>query len=105
MGYEGNTSYKAFLILAILHKIYLPTHTIMFTTSLVSLVYSYLAFKVLQALYRLTFHPLANFPGPKLAAAFCSYKVYFEVFIGGVWSDQISLIHEQYGPIVRISPN
>lgn len=77
----------------------------MFTTVFLFLVCIYFTFRVPRAIYRLSFHPLAHFPGPKLAAASRFYEIYFEVFIGGVFSDQIRLLHEQYGPIVRISPN
>lgn len=76
----------------------------MFVISLF-LLCGYLIIIVFQSLYRITLHPLAKFPGPKLAAASRWYEVYFELFVGGVWSDQISLLHERYGPIVRISPN
>ena len=83
----------------------LVQRSVTYITGVVLLIFAYLVFKILQVLYRITFHPLARFPGPKLAAASRWYEVYYEVFVGGVWSDQISLLHEQYGPIVRIRPN
>lgn len=50
------------------------------------------------------FHPLSQFPGPKLYAA--SYLPYlYQNKIAGTFVRNILNIHETYGPIVRISPN
>ncbi|KAG6366820.1 hypothetical protein INS49_001001 [Diaporthe citri] len=55
--------------------------------------------------YRITLHPLAKFPGPKLAAATFWYEAYYDL-----WPHQhrylwkIKELHEKYGPIVRINP-
>ncbi|KAK8058154.1 hypothetical protein PG994_008602 [Apiospora phragmitis] len=51
---------------------------------------AWLAYRLLLALYNVSpFHPLYKFPGPRLAAATFIYEF---------------LMHEIYGPIVRISP-
>ncbi|EHK40826.1 hypothetical protein TRIATDRAFT_32157 [Trichoderma atroviride IMI 206040] len=56
------------------------------------------------AIYHLWFSPLAKFPGPKLAASTLLYEFYYEVICSGQYTRRIEKMHEQYGPIVRISP-
>ncbi|KAH9826728.1 Cytochrome-P450 [Teratosphaeria destructans] len=66
---------------------------------------AYLSTFAVRVLYRLTFHPLANFPGPRLAAATYLYEFYYDLYphqLRYLW--QIERLHQQYGPIVRINP-
>lgn len=58
-----------------------------------------------KAFERLAFHPLAKFPGPKLAAFTCNYEFYYDVLRGGQYTFVLKALHDQYGPIIRISPS
>jgi hypothetical protein len=49
------------------------------------------------AVYRLTLHPLARFPGPKLAAISRYYEAYFDVVQNGQYTFKIKQLHKQYG--------
>ena len=55
--------------------------------------------------YRLTLHPLAGFPGPRLAAISLWYEFYHDFFRGGKYLFVIREMHEKYGPIVRVTPD
>jgi hypothetical protein len=60
-------------------------------------VFAILLCRVLLVVYRLTFHPLARFPGPKVAAASSLYEAYYDVVKGGVWIFEIERLHKIYG--------
>lgn len=48
-------------------------------------------------IYRLQFHPLAKFPGPKLTAITTLYEMYFDCFLGGKFSKNIDEMYAKYG--------
>ncbi|EUC43694.1 hypothetical protein COCMIDRAFT_38356 [Bipolaris oryzae ATCC 44560] len=54
--------------------------------------------------YRLFFSPIANIPGPKLAAITSWVEVYWDVAKGGRFVFKIEEWHKKYGPIIRVSP-
>ncbi|RYP45943.1 hypothetical protein DL769_011423 [Monosporascus sp. CRB-8-3] len=48
------------------------------------------------AIYRLFFHPLAIFPGPKLAAITRYVEAYYDVVCGGQYTFKIAEMHKKY---------
>lgn len=75
-----------------------------------------LIYQITRAIYRITYHPLAHFPGPKLAATSrwsilarrspqykpiadrcVRYETYYELILGGRFAQQIENLHERYG--------
>ena len=60
---------------------------------------AYFAYLIARAFYRLYLHPLAKFPGPKIAAVTSFYEGYYEIVLKGQYSKQISKLHDQYGTL------
>ncbi|KAI1205728.1 cytochrome P450 [Annulohypoxylon truncatum] len=66
-------------------------------------LFAFILIQVIEAIYDVFFHPLANLPGPKIAA--WSNIPYSYWFHGGRMPYKILDLHEKYGPVVRIAPN
>lgn len=49
------------------------------------------------AIYRLYFHPLHHFPGPRLAAATRWYEFYYDVVCNGQYVRRFPAYHQKYG--------
>ncbi|ETS85182.1 hypothetical protein PFICI_03207 [Pestalotiopsis fici W106-1] len=55
-------------------------------------------------IYRIWFHPLSVFPGPK-HLAITSLPEQWNSHIRGTWFREVANLHRRYGPIVRTGPN
>lgn len=64
-----------------------------------SIIVSVIIYYATLIVYRLYFHPLARFPGPKLAAISRWYEAYYDVIQGGQYTPKIVQLHKQFGEI------
>lgn len=71
------------------------------------IVLAYLFYLACLTIYRVFFHPLAGFPGPKHTAATYLVEHYYELFHGegGQFSRAYRQWHKKYGRIIRINPD
>ena len=69
----------------------------------ISVALSLLCYQFSIYVYNFWFHPLANYPGPKLAAVSCIPRIR-RALRGDVFFWIVDL-HLQYGEVVRVSPN
>lgn len=64
-----------------------------------TLVLAYIVYWFGLVIYRLYFHPLAGFPGPRLAAATSWWEFYYDVVKDGELVFQLPGLHKKYGII------
>ena len=67
-------------------------------TGIIYLGLLWVLYRVAIALYNISpFHPLAQFPGPKIAAASYLYEAYYDWWCVGRYGKVIARMHELYG--------
>jgi hypothetical protein len=71
--------------------------TAVLSSPLASAFLVYLVYLLGLVIYRLYFHPLANFPGPKYAAVSRWHEFYYEVIKKGQFTFKVQELHKQYG--------
>ena len=59
--------------------------------------FTYIFYLLGLVIYRLYFHPLAKFPGPKYAAISRWHEFYYEVVKKGQFTFKVQELHKQYG--------
>ncbi|CAI6287626.1 unnamed protein product [Periconia digitata] len=61
---------------------------------------------VARCVHRLYLHPLANVPGPKIAALTSFHELWYDCFQGGGGQHAFKIreMHDIHGPIIRINP-
>lgn len=57
----------------------------------------FILYTIFLAVYRLTFHPLAKFPGPKFTAASSWFEFYHDVILRGQFVYAAAKMHDEYG--------
>ena len=61
-------------------------------------------FILAKYVYRVTFHPLATFPGPRLAALTSLYGAFYDLHPDRSYCKQLPALHDKYGFIVILGP-
>lgn len=61
------------------------------------------AYYVTLVFYRLFLHPLAGFPGPRLAAISRWYEGYYDVVLDGQYTSKIAKLHKTYGTVSSVA--
>ena len=70
----------------------------------VLLVVALVLYLAYLTIYRLLFHPLARFPGPKLAGVTSLYGAYYDILDSGLVK-RLPELHKKYGDVIRVQPN
>jgi cytochrome P450 len=75
-----------------------PFRGLLSWNAVLTLVGVWFGYRVLLALYNISpFHPLARFPGPKIAAASYLYEAWYDWILIGRYGHKIREMHERYG--------
>lgn len=77
--------------------------SISFATTVAVALTAWLLYHVVRSLYNISpFHPLHQFPGPKLAAATILYEFWFDMVLRGRYTREIKRLHEIYGEYMNL---
>jgi len=65
----------------------------------VSAITAFVLWRLFIVIYRLYFHPLANIPGPKLAAATLLVELYYDIYHRSELFTKYTQWHKTYGKL------
>lgn len=78
-------------------------YNICFSTAAIYAAY-WLSYWLIVYIYRITFHPLARFPGPRLAGMTLWYEFYYDLWPHSYrYTWKIKDLHEKYGASTLLS--
>lgn len=80
-----------------LHNLYALVSSATLTSLLPAVAVLYICGVASVALYRLYFHPISRFPGPRIAAVTGWYQAYYDIWKGGKMTQNIAVLHKKYG--------
>jgi hypothetical protein len=90
---------------AVLHFVRPLDATLSVTNVLLALIAAVLTWSLYSVIYNVFLHPLARFPGPRLAAA-SKYWLFYQEFVRGIsLSDIRDELHAQYGAVSALFSN
>lgn len=70
---------------------------LLLSSTLAKCLLGLVAVQIAKYVYRLTFHPLARFPGPRLAALTNIYGAYYDLSETRSYIKELPALHEKYG--------
>lgn len=70
-------------------------------TNVSALLALWMFYHIARGLYNISpLHPLNHVPGPKLAAMSLLYEFWYDMVLGGTYTQQIKVMHQTYGEII-----
>ena len=75
------------------------------STLLTSAIAAFAIYSLAKYIYRITFHPLAAFPGPKLAALTSLYAATYDLHPKRSYCKDFAALHDRYGLTIVLAPN
>lgn len=70
-----------------------------------AVVIALITYRVWIGMYNYYLHPLARYPGSKLAAITKWYRTFQEMILQKSWSDLLFQIHMTHGEVARVGVN
>ena len=99
-SFTSQLSLSFVLLLLFLHQVsmnYVDFHTFSLVKYAAVLITLWVIYSVI---YRLYFHPLAKFPGPKLAIVTHWYEFYHDIVRRGQYTYKLRELHQKYGSYI-----